>query len=702
MEGAAAWEEREEEEEETNLVQKERKQEESREEDAARKRLQDARGPRILNNTWSLPETPLGAVHLSSGICTADVAWCNHMTQRCAVLRSDGCLLDVSLDPGRASIHSTHSSGRKKKERISSKGGSTLPTELHAPVGWAPSPTLLSELPSSSSFLSFGSTGGTNLSFKERIHSSSILRCTFTAIHPRQVVLSLHTLLGSIDLRGGAGLSSSCSSSSSMGYRRGNFSQRVYECPQGQWITALSAPPLGISRDHFLAASTVTEVLLFDLRRPQMVLARWEHGMEVGEGAVDGRKKGNHGPAVHAVLPDSIQWLPTTWGNCSTSTDDGTIGTGTGTAMDIDIGGVDYSQSQLPPSQQQQQQRNHGDLRTSTTRDGTRDGTSSTMHTVLVSNAWSGRGIVCEWKEERRRGGIAASLGGDIWEYDPVEISTSGTTDATAGVAGINTSGPPIGTAADVHPLPLPLPADSDFAWEPAWWTEMKPQKPPFLLIDLKIGCPTTVAGAAQRGRDMQRHRAAARDLENGIGVVDSEDKEGRKKARVRLLPSEISGPMTIGMVAIPCNKNWKGTRKGTIHGTASGTAGSTTDKVLLAVLSPSQEITVGEVSNNSTTSSSNGGVSTAGTAAGSVPMLTADLQAGQQQGNTQEEEVLYLDSRGQITQSPQERLAAAVAGREPSDGDQGAAAGSKARGSGFTEYPSFRVKQRKCSHIYD
>ena len=819
-------------------------------------------------NQWRLHETPLGAVHCPSGggaggTNFADVAWCRQMTQRCAILRSDGCLLDVSLDLKRAT--STHRSTRGVVNGGSFGVGGP---EFHAPVGWAPGSELLYDLP----FLNTGATlhtgnmnttaMGNNINGNSSVGAAAggaegagggvvnesrapnapppsgqaplkstdantttkstnptvpmppllpsssithnpVLHCTFTSSHPRHVVVSLHTRLGSVDLRGAA--------------YRGNL-DLIYNCTPGQWINALATPPPGVSHDFYLAASTLTEILLFDLRRPQMVVARWEHGMDVNKnlGATSSSSsffKGKESvAAMRAVPPDTLQWLPTNQLNkdlrekniakhaenvaaaaaaaaaraavtarpkvhtitaaaAAIIARDAALGRGRGRGgggagasaggRGRGRGGGEGLLSQETPRGFQQvgipigssqSMPNRTTTSTSTTTKRERPMKEETMHRILVSNSWTGRGMICEWTEERQRGGIAVKRGGEIWEYKQLDSKDSskvsdgtitdggtahGTTNSTA-IAIASGSGRDGGGGGDggggsqvkldiesnksdreLLPGEALLPPKSDFAWEPSWWSNTNPHQPPLLLFDLKVSYPRGVAAAVQRGRDMQRNRCIARDLEmsttdGSIATTHVDNKgskgnlhansEGKVHPKVRLVPSQAPGPQSLGISVIPL-ADWKGSTKDQCTaGTADGTGRSDNDNVVLAILSPSQEITVTEMGNKGDTIVGNSGESSAGTAAGAAstitPVLTVDSQSRQQEANAEQEEEIYLDSRGQLTQSPQERFAALAAGREPTTaGIEGPLGKSSSRGK-YSIYPQFKVKERKFHAI--
>lgn len=260
-----------------------------------------------------------------------DFAWGRLLTQRGAMLRSDGAVLEVVLDPG-------HS--------VPSVTPAWLPTGHAADV------------------LANGATtsNGNSRITSEFAHSGQ-MRCTFLANHPRHMVLCLKTRLALVDLRGPAAEPSPL--------------QDIYTCAPGQWLTAVAAPDSCdgalAGYQHCLAAATATQVLLFDVRRPQQVLASWDHTM--GPMNVNTSKHSSIA-AVKSAGVDTLAFLPPIHPESASS--EGSSG-------------------------------QHSD--------------GQALLRLLASNARLGTGVVCEWTAQRaQRGGLAAREG-MVWEVGPGEAS---------------------------------------------------------------------------------------------------------------------------------------------------------------------------------------------------------------------------------------------------------------------------------------
>ena len=614
---------------------------------------------RLDDNFRGKLECPVG------GRGIADVAWCRHMTQRCAVLCYDGTLLDVALDA--PTPQKNNFAGASKSKKFGNNNKSTSTSSVRASVGWMPSTDLLSELPflsspSPSPPTSLPPPPNPNNSLLSNTTNKS-LKCTFTSLHPRHVLLSLHTRLGCVDLRGTSSRSSTTTTNCSS-----TFFQEIYQCPAGQWISAISAAPSEAqlqqqqpyipNNQHYVVASTATHILLFDLRRPQTVLSRWEHGMHHQE---DSKVKGLHAlRALRSAPPDTLHWLP------SKTTTTTTTAKNTTTSLGGNIGGSAGAVGAGPSSQQQmfsasQARSQVGNLpfslpfsaaaggsgagpsqsQTQSQRTQTQGNQPLSLHhhhhhhhhhfQVLATNAAAGHGIVCEWEEHRNRGGIAvAAVTGKMFEYSLEEkyslqekekegekMNTANTISSSGGIGG----------DASMNAL-----EEAMFAWEPAWWNKIKPRQPPLLLFNFNNGYPKEFSAAVASGRRMQCQRAAAQALfldqeRNGGDGSSGGGERGRKKENdddlgnnsikereeecgassgamkpVRLLPSSnsLNSPVAIGVAVVP-SIDWQKTNNSIQIGGGGGgdedKEEEEDDKVMLALLSPTQEVVVSLVS---------------------------------------------------------------------------------------------------------
>lgn len=155
---------------------------------------------------------------------------------------------------------------------------------------------------------------------------------------------------------------------------------------------------------------------------------------------------------------------------------------------------------------------------------------------ILAFNSRSGYGIVCEWGSQRGRGGLVAKEGA-LWE---VKID-----QASALVAS----------------------GEADFGFEPAGWTQVTAVTPPLLVWDITgAKYPAPLVEVMERGRVIQRRRAAAREIHPNGGdhpaaIHGHQQASGRRErssfsATTRLLPSsKWQPPPTLG-VSIVC-QDW-------------------------------------------------------------------------------------------------------------------------------------------------
>jgi hypothetical protein len=296
---------------------------------------------------------------------------------------------------------------------------------------------------------------------------------------------------------------------------------------------------------------------------------------------------------------------------------------------------------------------------------------------LVVSNSFHGKAIVCEWTEHRDRGGIAAAKKGNLWEYS------------------INAD-----TGDDEDEDVLDELDEAEFAFEPACWTEIKPEQPPRLVLDISKGYPVGVAAAVEKGRDIQKLREikamkAAADSNNGntlsataTAAEGGEEEENlalqqqKEQQVVRLLPSPWTGPAFLGISIIPLHQEWKNKSKSALNtGIAEGAvrqassngrggSGSGGVEALVAMLSPTQEIVIAELRNTTT-------ISTTTTTTTAAPVL----------------QILNPVA------PPTAAVAVAAAGNGSGRGGTAGAAGAGAVVKKKVDtYPQFNVKQRKFS----
>jgi hypothetical protein len=685
----------------------------------------------------SIPPSTTNTLSVRSTTTTADVAWCHHIPTRCVVLTTNGCLFDVAVDSTKNIRR-----GTRNTATTTTSSSSSSKTSIEAPIGWAPSLQLLSDLP----FL--GNTAATTSRTPSSSPSSYLnynkkcisLRCAFTANHPRHVLVSLHSRLGTVDLRGGIG-SGGC---------RNGFSQDIYTCPPGQWISALatsSAPSssssLPASHSHYVAASTATEILLFDLRRPHAVLASWEHSM-TAEGKV------KDVDAMYAAVPDTLTWLPP---HINTSGVESRISSNSSGAGAGGGGGPGPSSIADPVV------------------DTTATKVSDHSYQLIASNSFHGKAIVCEWDEHRARGGIAAAKKGVLWEYPLSKISKLTSAPERNKNNKVDKSGVEADQDLDNSSSDEDDELDlAEYSFEPACWTDIQPEQPPRLLFAMMQGFPGSLAGAVKVGKNIQKHRAMIaatgkeyvsiatggevsgrieqeeEEEEGGFSLQQQQQQQQQQQRAVRLLPSPWTGPEFLGISSIPLQQDWKSdntelnsatprNRTDAVVGGGSGSGGgcSAGGKTLIAMLSPTQELILAQLDSVSTLPNSSNmtrgnmtpptiPTATTTTTAPVLPILNPiepALPTKRKEridpGSSVEE--IRVDSSGRIIEDPQSifaKEAAAgvlgaghvVASTVPPGGGDGVRKNSREEDFAFKRgvvkkkkgniYPQFNVKQRK------
>ncbi|KAL4516340.1 hypothetical protein Ndes2526A_g03772 [Nannochloris sp. 'desiccata'] len=664
-----------------------------------------------INTKWKIKEERLGVAYIppstsstsstiSSTTTTADVAWCHYIPTRCVVLSTNGSLFDVAVDTNKNSRRATS----KNNHNHNNEAG------IEAPTGWAPSRQLLSDLPFLENTTSSSRSSSSSSSFLSYNRNCISLRCAFTANHPRHVVVSLHSRLGTVDLRCGGG-----------GHRNGFFSQDIYKCPPGQWISALATPSLNTSSttsssslpsscSHYLAASTATEILLFDLRRPHAALASWEHSM-TAEGKV------KDVDAIYAAVPDTLTWLPSQIYNSSIENRNTNSSGASGPSSSSAAAAAAAAAAAL----------------------NDKNKVLDHSYQLVASNAFHGKAIVCEWNEHRTRGGIAAAKKAALWEYPLSKISK------LTGENKIKNRGD--GDSALENEQDA---SDSDeddaldtaeYTFEPVCWTDIQPEQPPRLLFNLKQGYPAPLAAAVETGRDIQKHRATIAatteatsiptipggqetgrvEQEEGIPLQQQRREQQQQQQRqraVRLLPSPWTGPEFLGISIIPLQQDWKRENStSTMANTTTNTTGTTERggvglgsgvgggnagvEALLAMLSPTQELLLAQLRSGSgstlpNNASINNTSTTPTTTAQPVllqilnPVEPALLKERIDPGGVEE---IRLDSGGRILEDPQITLAKEAAAGVVGPGQVGASTATALRGGSSSSSSHSRGK---------
>lgn len=116
--------------------------------------------------------------------------------------------------------------------------------------------------------------------------------CAYTFLHPSQVAVALRRSLGTVDLRSPA---------------RSAFSPLLSSPPRGTrpFYTALSPAPPQCGGPYFMAAATATDILLFDIRKPQQPLRSWSTPTEWLRSSITSDLY----HSLDSVLIDTLTWL---------------------------------------------------------------------------------------------------------------------------------------------------------------------------------------------------------------------------------------------------------------------------------------------------------------------------------------------------------------------------------------------------------
>lgn len=386
----------------------------------------------------------------NSSLDTHDFAWNPFLTQSGVLLLHDGSLIDISLGCGKSNLRGT--------------------------IAYKPSSE---DRPVYSDF----SSQATNLAYRGGRH-----RCCFTARHPRQVALAIGSNLNVIDLRGGKRAHS-------------DVALRLFECPPGEWFTAVTAshikpsdaknliPKLPqMTTEHYIAAVTSSRVLLFDLRRPQSHVAEWKHDLM----PQNIRREVSLSELYHE-MPDEIFWLPS-WQEYLR---------------------YDPQKSSFPEARFAFQ--DSSTVVPSTMPSQPCDYVAG-IGRVLVMNSWRGRGIVCEWNQREPVSAFLAAKAGDIFE-SKTPLNNEPNSDPMEEKQVLPNSN-------DMSQEPKDIDVEKlRFFRTPTYWTDIVPVESFSLLFD-KDFFPPSYSSARRRALLLQRIRLERNLRESVCPVSNIERKQ--------------------------------------------------------------------------------------------------------------------------------------------------------------------------------
>jgi len=442
-----------------------------------------------------------------------DFAWCRRMPQRGVIVHSNGAVMEVVVDPG----------------NLGNLGRVTCTP------AWIP---------------------GSELEHLVSPSSLGVVKAVFLPDHPRRLVLSLKTKIGTVDLRGPSAPPSPF--------------QEIYTCPQGQWITSLAAAPepqysygsefatennstSSISEhQHLVAAATTSKILLFDLRRPQRPLASWPHGMGPGS-------KPHTLLELRTAGPCTLRWLPP---YCR----DGDVPHQNGSGNNSNEGNRDVSMIAI-----------------------------GRVLAMQVSHDGHARCVVCEWECEHSVGLLTAE-NGCIYALPPLRCRTRESATAPTATATATADEEEEEECTGASP---PRCGNNSrrsgrgvFSWEPASWISFKSIDPPLLLFDTALHYPAALTAATKHGRAMQEVRRRRRTLFTAVQREENETTNLRINKPTSLLPSSWRGPLSLGLAIM--DDSWQTVRKESRRG------GAVSAEPMLAMLSSSQEITLMKLQSSS------------------------------------------------------------------------------------------------------